>query len=205
MRIAYFASGSGSTFQFLVESARTEQLPCDHALLICSNMNAFALSRARELDVPAEVIRRRDFPSPVEHGQALLKALRTAQCDAICLCGFLELIPHAVVQAYRHKIVNIHPALLPAFGGHGMYGKRVHEAVLQYGARITGATVHFVDEEYDHGPVIAQIPVRVDPADTPDSLAARVQAAEKNLYFGALRLLVRDRLRIHDRIVTILP
>jgi len=205
MRIAYFASGSGSTFQFLVESARAEGLPCVHELLICSNPKAQVLHRAAALGLESTVVRRRDFNSPEEHGQALLAALAAARIDFICLCGYLEFVPQAVVQAFRCRIVNVHPALLPAFGGSGMYGHHVHEAVLKYGARITGATVHFVDEEYDHGPIIAQVAVRVDPADTVETLAARVQAAEKSLYHGVLRLAVRKKIVVQDRSVKILP
>lgn len=205
MRIAFLVSGNGSTFQYLVECARNENLPCTAALMISSNPKAYALERAESLKVKSVVIRRKDFTSMDEHAGALLDVLALNHCEFICLCGYLEMVPPQVVQAYRHRIVNIHPALLPSFGGAGMYGKRVHEAAIAYGARITGATVHFVDEEYDQGPILAQQAVRIDPTDTPDTLAVRVQAAEKNLYLGALRLLVHGRIQVDGRIVTILP
>lgn len=205
MRIAFFASGNGSTFQHLVETIAKESLPAKAALLICSRANAQALIRAQELKVPSVVIARKSFASIDEHGEALHKVLSEHDCDFILLAGYIEFVPPQIVVEFRHRIVNIHPALLPAFGGKGMYGKRVHEAVIAYGARITGATVHFVDEEYDHGPIIAQQAVIVDPNDTPESLAQRVQTIEKGLYAGALRLLARERVVIDGRNVTLIP
>ncbi len=205
MRIAFFASGNGSTFQQLVDSLRLENLPAVPALLLCSNRKAFALERARQLGVDSEVLSRKDFLNTSEHGDALLAVLRKHNCDFIFLCGYMELVPPQVVAAFRHRIVNIHPALLPAFGGKGMYGHHVHEAVLAYGSKISGATVHFVDEEYDHGPIIAQQAVMVKPDDTPDTLASRVQNIEKTLYVGALRMIVKGKYIIEGRKVTPLP
>ncbi len=205
MRVAFFASGNGSTFQHLVESIRLENLPTDPALLVCSDRKALALERAGNLGVTAEVVSRKAYLNTSEHGEALLAVLQEHNCDFIFLCGYMELVPPQVVAAYRHRIVNIHPALLPAFGGKGMYGQHVHEAVLAYGSKITGATVHFVDEEYDHGPIIAQQAVMVKPDDTPDTLAARVQNIEKSLYVGALRIIAKCRYTIEGRTVTLLP
>lgn len=205
MRIAFFASGSGSTFQQLVESIRLENLPADPVLLLCSNRKAFVLDRAQQLGVISEIVSRKDYLNTSEHGEALLSVLQKHNCDFIFLCGYMELVPPQVVAAYRHRIVNIHPALLPAFGGKGMYGHHVHEAVLAYGSKITGATVHFVDEEYDHGPIIAQQAVLVNPDDSPETLAARVQNIEKSLYVGALRILAKGRYSVEGRKVTLLP
>lgn len=205
MRIAFFASGNGSTFQTLVESIKLEKLPAVPALLLCTNRKAFALERARHLEVPAELVSRKDFLSTTEHAAALLDVLKKYECDFIFLCGYMELVPPQVVAAFRHRILNIHPALLPAFGGKGMYGHHVHEAVIAYGAKISGATVHFVDEEYDHGPVIAQQAVVVKADDSPESLAHRVQTIEKSLYVGALRAIVSGRYQIVGRKVILLP
>jgi len=205
MRIAFFASGSGSTFQQLVESVRLENLPAEPALLLCSNRKAFVLDRAQQLGIVSEIVSRKDYLNTSEHGEALLSVLQKHNCDFIFLCGYMELVPPQVVAAFRHRIVNIHPALLPAFGGKGMYGHHVHEAVLAYGSKITGATVHFVDEEYDHGPIIAQQAVMVNPDDTPETLAARVQNIEKSLYVGALRILAKGRYTVEGRKVTLLP
>nr|WP_243665078.1 phosphoribosylglycinamide formyltransferase [Rhodothermus marinus] len=118
----------------------------------------------------------------------MLEVLRAHDVELVALAGYLKKIPDNVVAAYRNRILNIHPSLLPAFGGPGMYGRRVHEAVLNYGVRWTGATVHLVDEEYDHGPIVLQEPVPVLPDDTPETLAARVLEVEHRLYPEALRL-----------------
>ncbi len=205
MRIAFFASGNGSTFQQLVESIRIEALPAQPALLLCSNSKAHVLDRASNLNVDAVVISRKEFLNTSDHAEALFAALQKYSVDFICLCGYVELVPPQVVAAFRHRILNIHPALLPAFGGKGMYGHRVHEAVIEYGARLSGATVHFVDEEYDHGPILAQQAVIVLPDDTAETLAARVQNIEKTLYFGALRTVTKGKFKIVDRKVTLLP
>ena len=205
MRIAFFASGNGSTFQQLVDAIRLEALPAEPALMLCSNAGAHAMERARNLNIKSVVISRKEYLNTSDHAEALLSALSEFLIDFICLCGYMELVPPQVVAAYRHRIVNIHPALLPAFGGKGMYGHRVHEAVLAYGARISGATVHFVDEEYDHGPILAQQAVIVLPDDTPDTLATRVQNVEKALYVGALRIITKNKFTIVERKVTLIP
>lgn len=203
MNIVFFASGNGSTFQALVEAIRSEQLPASPVLLVCSNAKAFALERAKNLDVHSTIVSCRDYMSTTEHASALISVLSDVKCDYIFLCGYLELVPPQVVAVFRNRILNIHPALLPAFGGKGMYGRHVHEAVIEYGAKVSGATVHFVDEEFDHGPILAQQATTVRPDDTPESLAARVQTVEKNLYVNALRLLVKGRVTTLDRKVTV--
>lgn len=146
------------------------------ALVISNNPDAGALERARLAGAATAVIGRDGSDAT-----GLLEHLRQHQCALVVLAGWLKRVPAPVVAAYRGRILNIHPALLPSFGGAGMYGRRVHEAVLASGARISGATVHLVDEEYDRGPIIAQWPVPVLSGDTPDSLAARVLAIEHRL------------------------
>ncbi|MCB9366098.1 MAG: phosphoribosylglycinamide formyltransferase [Calditrichaeota bacterium] len=205
LRLAFLASGNGSTFQHLVETIQLEKLPAHAELLICSRPDAFAVERAKTLGIRSEIVSRKDFDSLEDHAAALLHALRESRCDVIFLAGYLEFVPTQVVEEFRDRIVNIHPALLPAFGGKGMYGHRVHEAVIAYGARVSGATVHFVDEHYDHGPIIAQQAVAVRPDDTPDSLAQRIQTIEKNLYAGVLRLICKEKLKVSGRKVTFLP
>ncbi|MEO1633196.1 MAG: formyltransferase family protein, partial [Bacteroidota bacterium] len=132
-------------------------------------------------------------------GAALMEVLRGYRVDTIALAGYLKQIPSVVVRTYRHRMLNVHPSLLPAFGGPGMYGQRVHQAVLGHGAKWTGATVHFVDEDYDTGPIILQEPVPVEPGDTARSLAARVLRAEHRLFPEALRLLASGRLVVDGR------
>ena len=179
--VAVFASGSGTNFQALIDEERKGRAAWRTRLLISDREDAGALGRARAASVPTRVIpvAGRD-PAAVE-GETLA-ALAEAGVEAILLAGYLRLVPSAVVSSYPRRILNIHPALLPSFGGKGMYGRRVHESVLASGARISGPTVHFVDERYDEGTILAQWPVPVLPGDTPESLAARVLAVEHRLY-----------------------
>ncbi len=204
LRLAVFVSGNGTLFETLATRCRTGELDAEPVLLISSSAQAPALERARRLNVPYLVLRTKDFPASEALEAALLEALQRHGVNFICLAGYLKLVPAAVVRAFRHRILNIHPALLPAFGGEGMYGRRVHEAVIDSGARISGATVHLVDEAYDRGPIVLQQAVFVRPDDTPDTLAARVHAIEHDLYVEAVRLFAQDRIHIENRRVQIL-
>lgn len=179
---AVFASGSGTNFQSLLDAERAHPDPAwQTEFLVSDREGAGALERARKAGVKTRVIpvKGRD-PAGVE-GETL-EALDAAGVDVVFLAGYLRLIPAGVVSAYRRRILNIHPALLPSFGGKGMWGRHVHEAVVASGARLTGATIHFVDERYDEGSILAQWPVPVLPDDTPDSVAARVLEVEHRLY-----------------------
>jgi len=172
VRVAVLVSGSGSNLQALLDALR----PGGSARVvhvISSRPGAGALERARQAGVPTTVL------ADTQDAAELLAALRDT--DLAVLAGYLHRIPPALVARFRLRLINIHPALLPAFGGPGMYGRRVHEAVLASGAPISGATVHYVDEEYDRGPIIAQWPVPVRSGDTPESLAARVLEVEHRL------------------------
>jgi formyltetrahydrofolate-dependent phosphoribosylglycinamide formyltransferase len=174
MRIAVAVSGHGSNLEALLRAL--EPGGAARVVLVLSNRpDAGALARARAHGVPAEVLA--DSGDPAEW----LSRLEQRRVDLVVLAGYLRLVPADVIERYRDRIVNVHPALLPAFGGAGMYGHRVHEAVLASGARESGATVHLVDEVYDRGPVLAQARVPVLPGDTPDRLAARVLAVEHRL------------------------
>lgn len=174
MRVAVLASGGGSNLQALLDACR-EPAPARVVVVISNNADAGALERARRAGVPAVVLR--DHRDATE----ILAVLRDHEADLVVLAGYLKLVPLAVVNAFRDRMVNIHPALLPSFGGKGMYGRRVHEAVLASGATISGPTVHLVTAEYDRGPIVAQWPVPVSPDDTAETLAARVLAVEHRL------------------------
>ncbi len=190
MRLAVFASGGGSNLQAILDCGEF------NVVLVLSNTpRAGALQRARRAGVDTAILDPAGFPGEDAYVAALMAALRDRGVDAIALAGYLRKIPAAVVAAYRGSMVNIHPALLPAFGGKGLYGRRVHEAVIEAGVQESGATVHFVDEEYDTGPILLQESVPVYPDDTPDTLANRVLAVEHSLYPRALRLL-QDRPRL---------
>jgi len=175
-RIAVLASGGGSNLQALIDHFATTAAHAGEIALVASNQLATgAIDRANTVGIPTLTI-----ANPAD-GDALLRSLDAAHVDVLVLAGYLKLVPIGVVRAFRGRVLNVHPALLPAFGGAGMYGSRVHEAVLAAGATITGPTVHFVDEEFDRGAIIAQWPVPVLPADTASSLAARVLRVEHRL------------------------
>jgi formyltetrahydrofolate-dependent phosphoribosylglycinamide formyltransferase len=172
VRVAVLASGGGTNLQALLDALR-DSPRARVALVVSDRPDAGALERARGAGIPTAVLR--DPTDPV----SVLAALNDA--DLVVLAGYLKLVPPGVVARFRWRMINIHPALLPAFGGPGMYGRRVHAAVLASGAAESGASVHYVDEEFDRGPVIAQTRVPVLPGDTPDALAARVLEAEHKL------------------------
>lgn len=169
--------------------------------LVIGNTNSPALVRASEMGLPTLTIPSKQ--SEDIYTQALLAALSGAQIDLVCLAGYMRKVPDAVVSAYRGRLMNIHAALLPAFGGQGMYGMHIHEAVLEYGAKVSGCTVHFVDELYDNGPVICQSAVPVEEGDTPETLAGRVLAAEHATYPCAVALFAAGRLTTESRRVRI--
>ena len=189
MNAAAFASGSGSNFQALLDREGKGAL-WKTRLLIVDRPEAGAVARAERAKVPVRHVQV-SGRAPAEVGQETLAALREAEIDVIFLAGYLRLVPAAVVSAFPRRILNMHPALLPAFGGKGMWGPAVHEAVLKSGTRITGATVHFVDEHYDEGSILAQWPVPVRPGDDAAALAARVLDVEHLLYPLAAQHLCR--------------
>src|SRR5690349_8091836 len=176
-RIAVFASGGGTNLQALIDHLHPQSAPAARVELVVANRPGIgALDRAAAAGVAASVLRPADT-APAD----LVALLERHRIDLIVLAGYLQLVPTEVVARYRERVVNIHPALLPAFGGLGMYGLRVHRAVLESGARVSGATVHLVDEEYDRGRILAQWPVPVLAGDTPETLAARVLRVEHRL------------------------
>jgi formyltetrahydrofolate-dependent phosphoribosylglycinamide formyltransferase len=176
-RIAVLASGTGTNLQAILDYYASVGGGGGSVELVASNrQQAGAIERARTAGIPAEVFDASD------DGSALAALLEAWSIDLVVLSGYLKRVPPSIIRKYRGRIINIHPGLLPDFGGPGMYGKRVHAAVLTSGAKTTGVTVHLVDDEYDHGPVIAQWRVRVKSDDTPESLAARVLSAEHIVY-----------------------
>jgi formyltetrahydrofolate-dependent phosphoribosylglycinamide formyltransferase len=193
-RLAVLASGGGSNLQAILDhlAALGGDAPAQVTLVASDRAEAFALERARTRGIAAVHLPRR---APEGALETLLADHGT---DLVVLAGYLRLIPSAVVRRWNGRILNIHPALLPAFGGHGMYGHRVHDAVLAAGVRLSGATVHFVDEHFDRGAIIAQWPVPVRPDDTPDTLAHRVLAVEHRLYPWCVDAVARGTIRLGD-------
>jgi formyltetrahydrofolate-dependent phosphoribosylglycinamide formyltransferase len=195
LNLAVFVSGNGSNFRAIDASIREGRLGASIRLVVSSSDKAGALCYAAEAGYPV-LVESRDDRARDGYGARLLASLSEHGVDFVALCGYLLLVPAEVVRAFPNRMVNIHPALLPAFGGKGMYGHYVHEAVLASGARYSGATVHIVTEEYDRGPIVAQRAVPVEDADTPASLAARVLAAEHEIYTEALQLFAAGRVAV---------
>lgn len=193
-RVAVLASGSGTNFQALVDRFhRGEDDAARVVRLVASRPDAGVLDRAGAAGVEATVLEEQG-----PGGEALRAALEDAAAELVVLAGWLRLVPAPVVRAWRGRMVNVHPALLPAFGGEGMYGSRVHAAVVESGARVTGATVHFVDEDYDTGPIVVQWPVPVHEDDDADRLAARVLEVEHRILPAAVSALARGDVRLDD-------
>jgi phosphoribosylglycinamide formyltransferase-1 len=192
LRLAVFASGGGSNLQALIDRFNhpTSRSPLRVALVISDRQDAGALARARAAGVEAMHIQVAGRPSELSTRE-MMSALEFADIDLIALAGYLRLVPLAVIKRYPDRILNIHPALLPKFGGKGMYGLNVHRAVLAAGEKASGATVHYVDEDYDRGKIIAQQEVPVLPNDTPETLAARVLEIEHKLYPETLERVAR--------------
>lgn len=186
--IGVLVSGGGSNFEALVAAARRGEIPrADFRLLISNKPGAGALDRAARFGVPARVLDPKTFPTRGAYFDAVADALLEKGVRVVCLAGFLLKVEPNFIRRFPGRILNIHPALLPKFGGQGMYGRRVHEAVLAAGEKESGCTVHLVDEEFDHGPALARATVPVAPGDTAEGLAARVLEQEHRLYPAALR------------------
>ena len=195
MNIVCIASGRGSNVDALLRATGDGRVRARVTLVISNISTAPVLTIAREAGVNAIHLSEKQFPDHDAFATRFLEVLRAAQADLIVLAGYLRKLPDAVCRAYRGRIINIHPALLPKYGGHGMYGSHVHEAVLAAGETESGATVHYVDEEYDRGAVIMQERVPVLRGDTPETLAARVLEAEHRLLPAAVAA-VLDRLNV---------
>jgi phosphoribosylglycinamide formyltransferase-1 len=206
MNIAVFASGRGSNFEAILNAIHRGELPARVSLLISNKSEAGALELARSNNIPAVHLSPIHFPDEDSYVDRLLGILREHTVDIIALAGYLKKIPVRVIRQYRNKIVNIHPALLPKFGGSGMYGVHVHEAVIAAGERQSGASVHIVDEEYDRGAILMQQSVNVDVSETPESLAAKVLTVEHSIYPRVLRAFAEGRIHVDgDRVWMQLP
>jgi len=198
VRIAVFISGGGSNLQALIDGSKAGILSGKIVWVVSSSAKTYGLTRAENEDIETFVFKPKKYPSPEAAAEDLLSKLQERKIDYIALAGYLKLLPSSVVAAYSKHIVNIHPALLPKYGGKGMYGHHVHEAVLASGDKESGVTIHLVDEIYDHGKILDQARVPVLPDDTPDSLAARVLEQEHKLYPRALNKLISGEYRAND-------
>ena len=206
MKTAVLVSGGGTNLQAILDAVGSGALTdTEICLVLSNNKNAFALERARRAGVPTAALSPKDYPSREDFNRALLAAVRESGAQLVVLAGFLCVIPPEMVEAYPNRIINIHPSLIPSFCGTGYYGLKVHEAALERGVRVSGATVHFVDSGTDTGPIILQKAVEVLPGDTPGELQRRImEQAEWKLLPEAIRLIAHGRVRVDGRKVTIL-
>lgn len=189
-KLVIFASGSGTNMQAVIDGIEEESIHAEIAGLITNKQDIHAVERAKKHHIPVCVITETDAE---DYASTLEKQLSEWQPDLLILAGFLKKIPDSIIRKYENKIINIHPALLPKFGGKGFYGLKVHKAVLESGDKETGCTVHYVNEEYDKGPIISQTKVPVHPSDTPEILAKRVLKAEHKLLPSVIKKLINQK------------
>ena len=205
-KIAVLVSGGGTNLQALIDAqSRGEIRGGSIAAVIASKEGAYALERAKAAGIPGYVMPRKEYPSSQAYTQALVERLQQLDIDLVVLAGFMIILTEEMVRAFPNAILNVHPALIPSFCGAGYYGLHVHERALEYGVKLSGATVHFVSEECDGGPIVLQKAVPVEEGDTPETLQRRVmEQAEWILLPRAVSLFCQDRLRVEGRVVHIL-
>lgn len=200
LRVAVLVSGGGTNLQAIIDAVENGTITNTKLVgVISNNKNAFALERAGNHGIPAQCVSPRDFTSREEFNQALLNAVNELEADLLVLAGFLVVIPEEMIKQYRNRIINIHPSLIPAFCGTGYYGLKVHEAALERGVKVVGATVHFVDEGTDTGPIILQKAVDVEDGDTPSVLQRRVmEQAEWKILPQAIDMIANGKIEVVD-------
>ncbi len=201
-RIAVFVSGGGSNFQAILDQISAGRISGEVVLVISDKPSAYALTRAQNAGIETWVYEKRQYTKP-ELEQKICDILEKYKVDFCVLAGYLSILGASVIRKYPNKIINIHPSLIPSFCGMGFYGKHVHQGVLDYGAKVSGATVHFVDEGADTGPIILQESVKVMEDDDAQSLADRVLTVEHKLLPEAVRLMCEDAIQVNGRKVTI--
>ncbi|MBN2410353.1 phosphoribosylglycinamide formyltransferase [candidate division KSB1 bacterium] len=199
IRLAVFASGRGSNLESIMNNIKACRLDAKIVVVISNNSKSGALELAVNNKVAAHHISRLQFETEESYINHLLEVLKKCDTQLVILAGYMKKVPVKIIQTYKHRILNIHPALLPSFGGKGLYGKYVHEAVLEYGCKVSGATVHIVDEEYDTGPPVYQQCVPVLNDDSPETLAARILKVEHEIYPKAIQLFAEGRVTVHGR------
>lgn len=197
--------GRGSNMQAIIDACGDARITGRVAVVIGVKDDAPAMERARSQGITAVEVRPKAFDSDEAYGTHLLGVLAEHEVDLICLAGYMRILPPNIVSAYRHRIMNIHPALIPLFCGKGMFGEHVHQAAVECGVKVSGCTVHFVDEQYDTGPIIVQKTVPVEPGDTAETLAARILVQEHKAYPEAVQLFAEGRLKVEGRVVHVLP
>ncbi len=201
--IAVLLSGTGRSLKNLIERQQAGALSTDIRLVIASKPSAGGLQYAQDAGIPTEVVIRTQLESDAAFGTAIFNLLRSHQVELVVLAGFMKFVP--IPPDFENRVINIHPSLIPSFCGPGLYGQHVHQAVLDYGVKVTGCTVHFVNNQYDHGPVILQRTTTVQEDDTAETLAARVFALELAALPKAIELIATHRIHVAGRLVRIMP
>ena len=203
-RLAVMVSGGGTDLQSVIDGVEDGRIPAEIVVVIASKPGIYALERARKAGIPGIVICKKEYADEEAFFEANLAALRQYGAEGVVLAGYLSILGKRMIEAFPNKIINIHPSLIPSFCGKGYYGLKVHKAALEYGVKVSGATVHFVDEGADTGPIIAQRSVPVLPGDTPETLQQRVLEVEHEILPEAVALFCQDRLKVRGRRVSIL-
>lgn len=201
LKIAVLLSGGGTTLQNLIDRIEAGELNAQVLCVVSSRADAYGLVRAEDYRIPSALVPRKEYRDTSAFSAAVWDEIRKYDVDLVVMAGFMSLLD--VPEDFTNRILNVHPALIPSFCGKGMYGHHVYEAVLAYGAKVTGVTVHFANAEYDEGPIILQAPVPVLEDDTPDTLAERVQAKEREVYPQAIQLIAEGRVTVEGRRVRI--
>ncbi|MBN2279416.1 MAG: phosphoribosylglycinamide formyltransferase [Candidatus Marinimicrobia bacterium] len=196
LNIAVFASGRGSNYEAIQQKIDKGNINGKVVCVVSDHANPGVFERAKFRNIPTHTINRKQFKSGDDYVEKLLNTLADYNTDLIILAGYLKLIPTPLVNAYPHRMINIHPALLPNFGGKGYYGMNVHRAVVESGVNVTGITIHFVDEKYDNGSVILQKEVKVEPGDTPEMVAEKVLKLEHKYFPEVVRLLCDHKIKV---------
>jgi phosphoribosylglycinamide formyltransferase 1 len=194
LRLGVLISGGGTNLQAILDASSSKSIPARVVVVISNNSNAYGLERAKKLGIPAIHMSNGQYGSDKELDMALAKTLKEHEVDLVCFAGYMKKRGAAFLKQFPNRVLNIHPGPLPRFGGPGMYGHTVHEAVLKSGVKISGPTVHLVDDRYDHGPILGHIDVPVLPGDDADSLAARVLVQEHVLYAQIIGKVARGEL-----------
>ena len=205
IRIAVFVSGGGTNLQALLDAQQAGKLPSGEiALVVASRSDAYALTRAAAGGIPSEVVRRKDFEDQAAYEDALTSLMRENKIDLIVLAGFMSILSKAFTDRFPQRMINIHPSLIPCFCGKGFYGLKVHEAAIEYGVKVSGATVHFVEADVDAGAIIMQRAVPVEDGDTPESLQARILKIEHEILPLCVKLLCEGKIEKTGRKIRIL-
>lgn len=203
LNVGVLASGNGTNLQSIIDKSEKGELPARVTVVISNRSDAYALKRSEKHSIPSYVVKPKDFSDQIAYEQRMIDILNTHKVELVVLAGFMKILSSHFIKAFKNRIINIHPSLIPSFCGKDFYGMKVHQAVIDYGVKITGATVHFVNEEVDAGPIIIQKAVTVEDSDTPETIAQKVHEIEHEILPEAVKLFAEGKLKIIGRRVFI--